>query len=165
MALPDRAPLATTLPPQSADSLTSQILRSVAVGPVTFADEPAAPAAPDTLVHVLSNTIEDVLGPGQRLDDIDLIALSERVASSRSRRCSGFAIQFAEVATRLRVFDRRTGAELATTTLSGGRCPRSNALTIDGHASLDVDRPAIVRWLRAQLTRRGPADRGRPPSP
>jgi hypothetical protein len=138
------AVFSTMLVAEIAKPLADSLLDKITTGPVTFADEIASDPVDTTLV-VLDTNIDGqrerkvtVRGPGKTLANVDRIALVDHVAAG-TRRCHGYSdgsgngstsLIMVFHATRIRLFDRRSGNQLGAITAKGKQtCPTEVTIT------------------------------------
>lgn len=147
------------LPPVSLRSAASTSFAEVAKGKVEFVGEPADDGVRDTIVQLnIVHSIEEVIGPAKLVQDIDLVALEEKVATTERKLCKGYTggdINFTIEHTILRVYDRRSSELVAETTLvPSNKCP-SVAMASNGEASHYVGQDAKLAWLRGVVEKPG----------
>jgi hypothetical protein len=157
--LPRHEPATIQLPPISLRQAASSSFEEVAKGSVEFAGEPEDDGQRETLVQFsIGSSIEEVFGPGKLVQDIDLVAIEEKIETDERKLCKGYttgSIDFSIVHSTLRVYDRRTGELTAETTLEpANKCP-SMTMTTGGEASLWVSQDAKSKWLRGLIEPKG----------
>lgn len=143
----------TSLVADIAKPLANSLLDKVATGPVAFADEIASDP-PDTMLVVLDTNFDGhaerrvtVKGPGKTFAQVDWIALVDHVDAG-NRRCHGYSdghggnptsLVMMFHATRVRLFDRRRGTQVATITAKGKQtCPTEVTLTGSNFEGLPI---------------------------
>lgn len=151
--LPGHEPATVKLPPVSLRSAASSSFAEIAKGRIEFVGEPADDGVRDTLVQIdRINSIQEVIGPAKLLQDIDLVSVEELITTDERKLCKGYtngSIDFTITHTTMRVYDRRTGEQVAETTLvPSSKCP-SVAVTSGGEASHYVEQDAKLKWLRS----------------
>jgi len=159
--VPDRDPLKTKLPEQKVANDLAAAFARVRDRPVEFDGEPDASGKAKSLVAVEADTgFSDftVMGPAEKVWDIDLVGVYEKSKSARTKACGGYKkiegkVTIQMIDYKVALYDRRTGARTAEhRVLAKEECPMF--ITYDKEtkkASRYADEKDVHRWLREQL--------------
>lgn len=159
--VPEREPLETELPEQKVAGDLAAAFARVRDRPVKFEGEPEASGKAKSLVAVEADTsFSDftVMGPAQKVWDIDLVGVYEKSKSARTKACGGYKkikgkVTVEMIDYKVALYDRRTGERMAEhRVLAKEECPMF--ITYDKEtkkASKYADEKDVHRWLREQL--------------
>jgi hypothetical protein len=150
------------LPPGVLDTCASQQFAGIGGKGLTFPGEAAA-SGTKTLIYFPDHTMTKpvVMGPGKRLDAVDLV-VQGKITQSRTKTCrykggSATAVAWDQSFT---VYDRRTGKELRKQEMPAAE-PKCSATALlntktgevtAGGDSTFVPEAKIIGWLRTLLT-------------
>lgn len=153
LQLPHYQPVTVRLPPQP----LRLDWRRVEKGPWRMPSESTdAPAAMDAIVFVDGGNTPVLIGIGERVADVDWIALTERPTEpARTVHCSGYtkvgAFELDVMDQKVRIYDRRSGKKLIEKIfLASDTCPRL-AVIGEGGQQTWVDEKEIEGWLQKCL--------------
>ena len=150
---PTTTPLETELPPLKIWSAAAGALKSISKSPVKFEKEPEADGKVDTVVALdINGYIREVLGSGEKLQDIDLLATEEKNETDRKKKCSGYEkgdIELVMVDSVVKLYDRRTGKLVEEKTFAASdRCPSVAFVSTDGKGKAYADAKDMDAWLK-----------------
>jgi hypothetical protein len=155
--LPRTKPRVEKIPKLKIWHAVAGALSSAADGPVKLFGETASAEKPETVaILTLSRSIAKVIGPGEKLQDIDLVAFQRSIETDRHRRCGGYDKGSAEVYyvdNEVRVFERRTGKLFQERTFKATEeCPRV-IYTQDGKGRHYVRDEEVELWINKLVGR------------
>lgn len=155
---PKSKKLAFKIPPQRVAGAIVHALHRARDGGVRFGKEPALTGKPKSIA-VLSYSSFDVVGQARLVRDIDWVVFHEKQASPRTTRTCQFkkhgGIPVDYFAASAYLVDRRTGKQIATTTLQPSMdCPMFTFIR-GGRATSTVGITEVTRWAREMLAKHG----------
>lgn len=150
---PTTTPLETEIPPQKIWSAVAGALKTIDKSPVKFEGEPEGDGKVDTVVALdINGYVREVLGSGEKLQDIDLLATEVKNETSRTKKCTGYEkgdIQLVMVDSVVKLYDRRSGKLVEEKTFSGkDECPSMAFVSADGKGKSYADGKEMDAWLK-----------------
>ncbi|MEO1270476.1 MAG: hypothetical protein AAFX99_20505 [Myxococcota bacterium] len=163
--MPGYKPINEKLPPQTAKSAVGAMLAQVRDKPVTFTGEPKDTGRKPAMAMVEGETSMSsfkVLGPAERVWDIDLVGISTKQESDRTRLCKGYdkapeGVTIKMVDAKVELYDRRSG-DLLTESVVKARnaCPSFVMINRDDmSAKTYASTRNIESWFRKTMRTHG----------
>jgi hypothetical protein len=156
VAWPDTKPLEVDVPALKVRIAVADAIKEIAKAPVSFAGEPEGDGKVDTIVWLdINGSIDEVVGSGKVLQDVDLIATSEHIDTGRFKKCTGYKegdVQLEAIEKKVVAYDRRTGNPVSDKTFQPkDRCPSFVMVSADGKGKNYVDEADVVAWLKTLM--------------
>lgn len=156
VAWPDTKPLEVEVPALKVRIAVADAIKEIAKAPVTFTGEPEGDGKVDSIIWLdINGSIDEVVGSGKVLKDVDLIATSEHIDTGRFKKCSGYEkgdVNLEAVEKKVVAYDRRTGNAVADKTFQPkDRCPSFVMVSADGKGKNYVDEADVLAWLKTLM--------------
>jgi hypothetical protein len=153
---PDTKPFSAKVPRLKVRLAADGALEDIAKAPVAFKGEPAADGKVDSILLLdINGHIDEVIGSGKTLQDVDLIAAGEHIKTDRSKKCTGYEkgdIELHMVDRNLVAYDRRTGNKVQEKLFKGKEeCPSVAFVSKDNKSDAWPDTDEMVAWLKTLL--------------
>jgi hypothetical protein len=150
---PTTEPLETDVPPQKIWSGVAKALASIDKSPVKFVGEPESEGVDTVVALDINGYIREVLGSGEKLQDIDLLATESRSETARTKKCTGYEkgdIELTMMDSVVKLYERRSGKLVEEKTFAGqDRCPSVAFVSSDGKGKSYADTKEMDSWLKS----------------
>lgn len=156
VAWPDTKPFEIEAPELKIRLAVADAIKEIDKAPVNFPGEPEGDGKVDSILWLdINGSLDEVIGSGKTLQDVDLIATTEQIDTDRFKNCTGYEkgdVNLQAIDEKIVAYDRRTGKAVADKTFQPkDRCPSFVMVSSDGKGKNYVDDADVVAWLKTLL--------------